>query len=122
MIRLPQTKLIVTALTVMLVTGAVLAKAESFDQLNPQVILLSDKPRKIAWYPGITLAKVLIDTGGLGFGRVYLVRNGVAEKIKLRESLNRALQPWDIIVVTGHQPGPRPGSSPSAAPKSRPLR
>lgn len=55
----------------------------------------------------MTLANVITKTGGTEQSRAFLVRNGTKEKIDVVKSLNRSLQPWDILVV-GYQPSATP--------------
>ena len=73
-----------TVLTIMLFAGSAFADLESFGKLNPQVILLSNPPVKCAWHPGITLANLLVKIGGTSQSYVFIVRNGVAEKLSSR--------------------------------------
>jgi hypothetical protein len=104
-------KLITLALVLLFFATVPCTFAEEHQPPSPQVIILADQPKKCAWFEGINLAQAILKTGGTSASNVYLVRRGLAEKIKIIDNLDRKLEPWDILVI-GYQPPPSPSAKP----------
>ena len=96
----------------LLCLGLIAAAQLAFGEIEPyqpqaQIVVIADKTQTYLWQQDMTLAQALMKGGGTSAGSVFLIRRGAMERLKITDSLDRKLEPWDILVV-GYHPAPSP--------------